>query len=96
MNRLQHSSNMFFRTVVFTALALAVAATGCPNCPSTDLAGNILIAQSGGTLGTPRFCGYGTVVGGNILDECFYSDGTGAGSGPGANCPATAPIKDVC
>jgi hypothetical protein len=49
--------NMFSRVLTVFAFALAVAATSCPNCPATDLLGNALVAKSGGTLGTPRFCG---------------------------------------
>jgi hypothetical protein len=52
------SENMFSRVLTVFALALAVAATNCPNCPATDLLGNTLVAASGGTRGTPRFCGY--------------------------------------
>ncbi|KAJ7738915.1 hypothetical protein B0H14DRAFT_3515908 [Mycena olivaceomarginata] len=89
---------MFSRVLTVFALALAVAATTCPNCPATDLLGNALVAKSGGTLGTPRFCGYSPdatgAAGPSVL--CFYNDSTGAGSGPGASCPAVAPIADVC
>ncbi|KAF7365718.1 hypothetical protein MVEN_00445500 [Mycena venus] len=89
---------MFFRTLSVFALALAAAATNCPVCPTTDLDGNALVANSGGTLGTPRFCGYSPdatgASGPSVL--CFYNDGNGAGSGPGASCPPTATIADAC
>ncbi|KAJ7234363.1 hypothetical protein B0H12DRAFT_1239068 [Mycena haematopus] len=68
---------MFFRTsaVVALGLALTAAATDCPDCPSTDLAGNALVAQSGGTLGTPRFCGYSPDASGasGPSVDCFYN-----------------------
>ncbi|KAJ7119741.1 hypothetical protein C8R44DRAFT_672660 [Mycena epipterygia] len=89
---------MFARAFIISALALVAVATDCPNCPSTDLVGNFLVAMSGGTLGTPRFCGYSpdkTGASGPSV-ECFYNDSTGTGTGPGASCPATAPIANVC
>ncbi|KAF8212794.1 hypothetical protein K438DRAFT_1957396 [Mycena galopus ATCC 62051] len=89
---LKPTNPMFFRALTIFALVFAAAATECPACPATDLAGNALTAQSGGTLGTPRFCGYGA----GVSVECFYEDGSGIGTGPGATCPATAPIEDVC
>ncbi|KAJ6524365.1 hypothetical protein B0H19DRAFT_1200482 [Mycena capillaripes] len=89
---------MFFRILAVFSLVLAAAATNCPVCPATDLAGNALVASSGGTRGTPRFCGYSADATGasGPQDLCFYSDGDGSGSGPGASCPPTAPIEDAC
>ncbi|KAJ7876488.1 hypothetical protein B0H14DRAFT_2714060 [Mycena olivaceomarginata] len=86
---------MFSRVLTVFALALAVAATNCPNCPATDLLGNTLVAASGGTRGTPRFCGYSPDATWPSI-KCFYTYDTGAGFGPDASCPAVAPIADVC
>jgi hypothetical protein len=54
-----HNSNkMFFRALFVSALVIVAAAVDCPACPPTDLAGDNLVATSGGTMGTPRFCEY--------------------------------------
>ncbi|KAJ7599822.1 hypothetical protein C8J56DRAFT_1037431 [Mycena floridula] len=85
-------------TFIILAVASAVSATTCPACPSTDLAGDPLVANSGGTRGAPRFCGYTTTPGtGNIEIECFYSASNGAlSSSNSASCPPNAPIMDIC
>ncbi|KAJ7139320.1 hypothetical protein C8R44DRAFT_867475 [Mycena epipterygia] len=89
---------MFARAFIISALALVAIATECPVCPPTDLVGNSLVAQSGGTRGTPRFCGYSADATGasGPSVKCFYTDGTGAGFGPDASCPASTTIADVC
>ncbi|KAJ7200320.1 hypothetical protein GGX14DRAFT_572083 [Mycena pura] len=93
---------MFIRPLVAIVSALAAlelaAATTCPVCPATDLVGDALVAQSGGTLGTPKFCGYSPDASGasGPSVECFYNDGNGAGSGPGSACPPSAPIENAC
>ncbi|KAJ7732864.1 hypothetical protein B0H16DRAFT_1580521 [Mycena metata] len=89
---------MLFRALFVSTLVFVAAAVECPACAPTDLDGVMLVANSGGTRGTPRFCGYGTRVNGagdpTVL--CFYGiDGSGFSNNP-ASCPATIPIEDVC
>ncbi|KAJ7064269.1 hypothetical protein C8F01DRAFT_1367586 [Mycena amicta] len=81
---------------VFTA-ASVVLATECPVCPTTDLVGDALVAASGGTRGTPRFCGYSPDASGasGPSVDCFYNDSDGSGTGP-SECPASTVIEDVC
>ncbi|KAJ7034875.1 hypothetical protein C8F04DRAFT_1100360 [Mycena alexandri] len=89
---------MFFRALFVSTLVFVAAAVECPACAPTDLAGDMLVANSGGTRGTPRFCGYGIVVNGagDPSVDCFYStSGAGFSNNP-ASCPATIPIEDVC
>ncbi|KAJ7480632.1 hypothetical protein FB451DRAFT_1556213 [Mycena latifolia] len=88
---------MFFRASILSALVLIAAATDCPVCPPTDLVGDALVAQSGGTRGTPRFCGYSPDATGDSGPsvDCFFST-SGAGFGTDSKCPATAEIGDVC
>jgi hypothetical protein len=55
-------TKMLFHAITSFALFLVAAAVTCPVCPTTDLAGDALVAQSGGTRGTPLFCGYVTSI----------------------------------
>ncbi|KAJ7046386.1 hypothetical protein C8F04DRAFT_1064127 [Mycena alexandri] len=88
---------MFFRVFAVSALVCVASAANCAVCPTTDLVGDALVANSGGSLGTPRFCGYSPDASGasGPSVECFYNSG-GAGSGPGAECPPTAQVENVC
>ncbi|KAJ7914315.1 hypothetical protein B0H13DRAFT_2325499 [Mycena leptocephala] len=88
---------MLFHAITSFALFLVAAAVTCPVCPTTDLAGDALVAQSGGTRGTPLFCGYSTDSSGASGPQvkCFYST-SGAGFGTDDNCPATATVEDAC
>ncbi|KAJ6527096.1 hypothetical protein B0H19DRAFT_1196453 [Mycena capillaripes] len=88
---------MFFRAITLFAFVLTATAVTCPVCPTTDLAGDALVAASGGTLGTPLFCGYSTDATGasGPQVDCFYST-SGAGFGTDANCPPTATVEDAC
>ncbi|KAJ6624428.1 hypothetical protein B0H10DRAFT_2007195 [Mycena sp. CBHHK59/15] len=87
---------MLLRALSLAALALAACAVDCPVCPTTDLAGDALVAQSGGTRGTPLFCGYSADATGAAGPqvECFYST-SGVGFGE-AGCPTTAVVEDAC
>ncbi|KAJ7101560.1 hypothetical protein B0H15DRAFT_943880 [Mycena belliarum] len=88
---------MFFRTFTVSALVLVAAATDCPVCPPTDLVGDALVAQSGGTRGTPRFCGYSsdaTGASGPSVD-CFFSI-SGSGFSTDSRCPTSTTIGDAC
>ncbi|KAJ6555018.1 hypothetical protein DFH09DRAFT_1166115 [Mycena vulgaris] len=88
---------MFFRAFIVSALIVVAAAVDCPVCPTTDLAGDANVAHSGGTRGTPLFCGYSADATGasGPSVECFYST-SGAGFGTDAKCPASATVEDAC
>lgn len=60
-----------------------VAQVQCATCPSTDLAGNVVVANSGGTVGVPKFCGYSAAVTTPASPKvfCFYNNNAGAISG---------------
>ncbi|KAF8066897.1 hypothetical protein FPV67DRAFT_1214339 [Lyophyllum atratum] len=60
--------------------AATTAQTQCATCPSTDLGGNVVVADSGGTFGVPKFCGYSSKVTTPISPKvfCFYNNNAGA------------------
>ncbi|KAJ7752584.1 hypothetical protein B0H16DRAFT_1723515 [Mycena metata] len=88
---------MFFRVLAVSALVAVASAANCAVCPSTDLVNDPLIATSGGSNGTPTFCGYSpNGTGSNPTAECFYSSNGALSSGPTADCRATATVANVC
>ncbi|KAJ7149242.1 hypothetical protein C8R43DRAFT_1128606 [Mycena crocata] len=89
---------MLFRSLVISALALSAAAVDCPRCEKTDVVGEFLVAQSGGTRGTPLFCGYSTDATGAAGPQttCFFGTDGSPFSNNDAKCPTTAPIQDAC
>ncbi|GLB41184.1 hypothetical protein LshimejAT787_0903990 [Lyophyllum shimeji] len=72
-----------------------VAQVQCATCPSKDLAGNVVVASSGGTVGVPRFCGYSETVTNPASPKvfCFYNNNAGAVSGTShPQCPPTTSL----
>ncbi|KAJ7599823.1 hypothetical protein C8J56DRAFT_908947 [Mycena floridula] len=86
---------IFFFSLVSASV---VSAATCALCPTADLAGDALVANSGGTQGVPRFCGFSAnVTSGNVEVKCFYG-GTGVLSSPSSDalCPPTTSTFDNC
>ncbi|KAF8069313.1 hypothetical protein FPV67DRAFT_1117331 [Lyophyllum atratum] len=69
-------SGAFVSLLATTAAALPAAQAECVTCPATDLDGLALVAGSGGSMGTPRFCGYSADATGASGPQvtCFYGE----------------------
>ncbi|KAF8904865.1 hypothetical protein CPB85DRAFT_1437609 [Mucidula mucida] len=70
----------------------------CALCPQADLAGEPIVASSGGTQGVPRFCGFQANATENAAPTtiCFYGPGGGLSYASTELCPPTTELYSPC
>ncbi|KAF9020188.1 hypothetical protein BDZ89DRAFT_1072463, partial [Hymenopellis radicata] len=92
--------------IQLASLAILIAAAppavprdvSCALCPETDLAGEPVVASSGGTQGVPRFCGFQANATAPVSPTtiCFYGNGGSLSYASTELCPLVTELYSPC